>query len=1311
MNRSSLRSAILVCLMVAAFASRASAQGVANSSLSGTIVDSSGAVLPGAAIVAKNTATSVEFQGVSNEKGEFNIPAMPPGTYTVTVSLMGFKTVALSDVKLDASVPSTIKAALEVGRMEETITVTGGSDIVQTQSTQVATTMNVKQISSLPLQTRNLMDALTMLPGVSTPGTPRNSTINGLPQSAINITLDGVNVQDNYLKGQDGGDGFFALISPRLDAIEEVTVSTATPEAGNAGQGSAQVAFVTRSGTNNFQGSVYEYYRDPKFNSNYWFNNRDLPADPKTGKAPKDQVKLQQYGVRFGGPIMLPGFDGHDRAFFFVNYERYHQPNEVTRQRTVLNPLAVQGIFQYTTSGGATQPVNLYTLAAQNGHTSTSDPTVLKLLTDIQSAMQKRGGVAAMTDPNIQRYTYTNKAKSDRYYPTVRFDYNLTKNNRLSVSSNYQNYNSDPDTLNNRDPQFPEFPNTGSQTSKRITFSASGRSTLSPRLVNEARVGYTNSKVKFSQEIGPSQFTTSDPGGQAGFNLSLSSACCGNNTAALANATASAAPSQRMAPNLELADTLNWNRGAHNYTMGASWQQVSVWLWNQTVVPQIQFAPLSGDPAAAMFTQSNFPGASTTQLSNAQGIYSLLTGRMSAINGNAILDENAGKYAYQAPLVQRGRMHELGVYAQDNWRWKPNFTVNYGLRWEPQLPFYALNNVYTVPTYADLFGVSGVGNVFEPGVFAGQKPTYQAYPKGQKGFNADLNNFAPNLGLAWRPSAESGFLRRLFGEEGDTVLRAAYALSYERPGMADYTDVFSGNQGATVSANRSTSLGNLGTLPVLLRNGNLGPGAFPDQPSFPITPLVTSEMDLFNPDIQSPYTQSWTAGIQRALSRNDVIEVRYVGNRHLQGWIDYNYNEINIVENKFLDEFKLAMGNLRANQAAGAGRGCIGGSTASGCQNNFAYTGAPGTVPLPTFLGFLNGLPSSRATDPTAYSGGNWTNSTFLGFLTPTNPSPYGFASTNSTSGFIGNATLRTNGLNAGIPSNYFIVNPDVIGGANYRSNGGYTRYDGMQIDYRRRLTHGFQLQANYTLSKAIVSNRYSLRIPRSSSLNTGTDESNVTHVFKMNWVYEMPFGRDRRFFSGASSALNHVIGGWEFDGVGRVQSGTILSFGNVRLVGMTDKDLQKAFTIRKDDANRIVYNLPQDIVDNTIRAFSTSATSATGYSSLGPPTGRYLAPANSADCIQVINGDCAPHNHFVTGPTFVRFDLSAVKRVDLPGHTSLQFRAEFLNAFNNINFIPVANIPSNVQTFSQVTAAYRDPNNTQDPGGRLVQFVLRFNW
>ena len=320
-----------------------------------------------------------------------------------------------------------------------------------------------------------------------------------------------------------------------------------------------------------------------------------------------------------------------------------------------------------------------------------------------------------------------------------------------------------------------------------------------------------------------------------------------------------------------------------------------------------------------------------------------------------------------------------------------------------------------------------------------------------------------------------------------------------------------------------------------------------------------------------------------------------------------------------------------------------------------------------------------------------------------------GFASLNTTFGLIGNGTFRNNLIAAGYPANLFIANPDKIGGAFVRGNGGGTRYDSLQVELRRRLSKGLLVEGNYVLGKQTNSTRFSFRTPRERIFDDGP-----RHAVKMNWIYELPFGRGRTFGSNVNGLVDRLIGGWEFDGGGRVQSGLILSFGNSRLVGMTDKDLQNVYKIeeRNDPTSgkQLLFILPQDIIDNTIKAFSTSATSATGYGSLGPPSGRYFAPANGPDCLQAVNGDCAPHDHWVIGPKIVNFDLSAVKRTTVFGRTNFEFRAELLNAFNNINYVAVAQT-GNSATINQITAAARDVNNTQNPGGRLVQFVWRVTW
>ncbi len=1302
MIRGLFRLVGLVCLLALVSAPALAQGGRSSSSLSGIVTDTSGALIPGATVTVKNNATSVTFETTSNDQGAFSVPALDAGTYTVTVALMGFKTAILNDVVLNAGVPASVRARLEVGALEETITVSSASEIIQTQTASVATTLDVNQISKLPVGSRSVLDFVVNLPGVTTPGGSRNSIVNGLPQSTINITIDGMSVQDNHLKT---GDGFFARVSPRLDAVEEVTVSTAAQGAQATGQGAVQIGFVTRSGTNRFSGSSYYYLQHYKLNSNTWFNNRDLDPDPATGKAPKAENILHQPGTRVGGPIVIPGLvDLRNKAFFFVNYEESRAPAQITRNRTILHPLAQQGLFRYNTNSGVRE-VNLLALAAANGQTSTLDPTISKLLSDIRAATGTTGAVSDLTDPSLQRYTWQVDREGITRYPTVKIDYNLTSSHRLSGSWNFTNLLSDPDTLNNRDPRFPGFPIFGAQHSKRYAVQTNLRSTFGSNLVNEFKVGFTGGATLFSPEILSQQWAGSSIADQGGFFLDI-------DTANIDNASNTPAYQAREASTNLIENTLNWIKGSHSLTMGGSWTEVDLWLQNDTVVPTLQFDIVSGDPANAMFSAANFPGSSSGQRSDAGDLYAVLTGRVSAIQGNARLNENTDEYEYLGNGFQRARMREFGLFLADTWRWKPNFTVNMGLRYEVQLPFYPLNNSYSTATMADICGISGVGpngscNLFQPGLLTGRSPVFNQFKKGEHAYNIDWTNFAPNLGFAWTVGGNGGPLGAILGrEEGDSVLRAGYSLAYSRNGTSDFSGQFGNNPGVAISVDRTASLSGANNLnndglglPLLFRSSSrLGPPPFPLRQEYPLAEVITGDMSIFDQNLQVPYAQTWTAGWQRKLTADTAVEIRYVGTRHLQGWTEYQYNEANIIENGFLDEFRLAQANLRAHVAAGCGIG-------NNPDCSFAYRGpGTGTSPLPIYLAYLNGR--TDVGNAAAYSGSSWTSSNFVNPLAASNPNPFTPAGTNSNTGLDGSPTRRANAVAAGLPRNFFRVNPDLLGGVGVTGNGGYTKFNGLQLEFRKRLSHGLQFQSSYAYGRGYESVRYSFRTPRKTRLDTGT-EGGVTHALKANWVYELPFGQGRRFASNVGPMLDRLIGGWSFDGIARIQSGRMLDFGNVRVVGMSREELQDAFKLRFDDANKAVYMLPQDIIDNTVRAWSVDATSATGYGELGPPTGRYIAPPNGPDCIETSPdfGDCGVRTLVVTGPSLVRFDLSTTKRIPIKGRVNVEFRAEMLNAFNTPWFDPVTGEDDNL---------FDNPDEfrvTSADSGRVVQLIWRVNW
>jgi hypothetical protein len=1298
--------------------------GGAASSLSGTVVDQSGGVIPGADVTLKNNDTGTEFKVVTSESGTFSIPSLPAGTYTGTVSMAGFKQAVVKDIKLTAGTPGSIKVTLEVGGSNETITVQANTEIVHATTANIAMTMNTTQLQQLPMASRNAMDFLVFLPGVNTTSSNRASTINGMPNNVLNITIDGINTQDNYLKGNAGGDGFFSMISPRLDAMEEVTLSTATPGAEAGGQGAIQIKYVTRSGNNEYHGSLYEYHRNPDFNSNYFFTNRDaaptwngstdactpaqLASNFSNCKAPRARVLLNQPGGRVGGPIRLPkkifgplGFNGKDKAFFFVNFEEYRLPAQATRTRTIFSPDMQQGLFDYLVSGQV-QQVNLLTLAAANGQTATIDPTISKLLSDIRASSSGVGTVANYApNPEYQTFVFNSKALTVRKLMTTRFDFNVTNKQHVEISYSFHRYSPALDQLNSVDPAFPGFPNVGYQSSNRFTTSAALRSTLTPRLVNELRYGLQGGITLFWPDVNAGQFVGS-VGNEDGMALGLSAA-------GLSNAYRTVGPERRNSPLNTLEDTLTWSHGSHSISMGGTFTRVHLFIVDQTVVPAINFGvDTTYDPAAAMFNATNgpknFPNSTSTQYGAAQSAYAVLTGRVTQIVGYGVLSETTNQYTYNGPETRRGHMSEFGLFVTDSWRVFPNFTFNYGVRWEVQMPFTPDNSVWTYNTVDDLWGISGHQNygnntLYTPGATTLPAPNYKQFVAGAPAYTTKWHDFAPSIGFAWTPNA-SGFLSKLLGESGGSVFRGGFSLAYNRNGTYDYDAMYDANPGITISATRNMSNGNLITntgtdvLPILFsQKSRLGPPSFLSTPVYPLqSTSISDQVNLFDPNTKTPYVLSWTLGWQRELGKNTVVEARYVANKSLQLWTERNINEQNIVENGFLSEFQLAMANLQSNIAAGRG-------------NSFKYAGAgTGTSPLPITLAYFSGYPASQASDATKYTSTNFSSSTYTTYLAKYNPNPGSYANS------LWSASLaqRNNALAAGLPANEFFVDPtNASGGSWLSTNGGWNWYNSLQVELRRRLAKGLLVSASYVFSKGLNSTLVDYRRPYVT-----TTGGALPSAFKVNWIYELPFGSGRTFFGNTHGAVDRIIGGWEFQGAGRWQSGNLLNFGNVQLVGMTADQLRSQIGLRYDNANKLVYYEPASIISNTIAAYNVSATTSTGYSTTyGVPTGQYIQPANATPgCIQVVSGDCAPYTLYIRGPRFQRFDMSLVKRIRFTETKNLELRGEFLNIFNNINFYGTT-CASTSASCGVVTGAYLDSSNTQDPGGRLIQLVLRINF
>jgi hypothetical protein len=525
-----------------------------------------------------------------------------------------------------------------------------------------------------------------------------------------------------------------------------------------------------------------------------------------------------------------------------------------------------------------------------------------------------------------------------------------------------------------------------------------------------------------------------------------------------------------------------------------------------------------------------------------------------------------------------------------------------------------------------------------------------------------------------------------------------------------FRNVYVGNPGTTTPATRGTGgqdfplvePGDPTGWPLLFsQKSRLTIPNFVKTPTFPLTALQTQDVWAFDPDIKQAYTDSWTVGFQRALSRDMAVELRYVGNVNKNPWDDENWNVANYRETGLLgtntidnvaNQFAVAQANLRANVAAGRG-------------GTFAYFGpGTGTAPLPLFLAHFSGQPIANASNPAVYTSSQWTNSTWVNRLDPFDPDPAGIAS-NLWEG--SNGAWRANAITSGIyPANFWVMNPAVDDAVVMR-NLGSSRYNAFQVDLRRRFSRGFQATASYTYARETDFQNVDLHLPLYQRRG-----ANIPHAIKMLWTWDLPVGRGRRFGTNMNGWLDGVVGGWQFAGSGRIQR-PIVRLTNTRLVGMTKAEAQSLLTDVRIVVNSTgavtVWNMPQDVIDNTIKAYSTDPTSPDFYAD-GPPTGRYFAPAsrpagfdgpNDPGCVGLFPGDCAP-DMFFHGNWFGEFDFKLTKRFNLPGRAVFQMDVEVFNALKATNFENAINPSASSNTF-RITG--------QDSAARTGQLVWRVTW
>jgi len=1248
-------AAIAVCLLPAAFSQ------VLTGTLTGTVTDPTDAVVPGATVTARDLDTGKEYKLTTDAKGEFTFTNLPNSTYSLRVDQPGFARAEVARVAVEVSNVTKVPIKLEVAKAGTEVVVEAQTAVVQTESAELKNTITRSQLDEIPLPTRNPMDLVKAFAGILTPNitsvTGGDAFVNGLRGNTTNLTQDGINVQDNFVKTS----AFFALSAPVADSIGEFNVTVGGVGA-DAGFGSAQVSMVTQRGSNDLHGSVYWYQRNNFLNANTWFNNQSGTARPF-----QHQNRL---GATIGGPVWLPKiYHGKNKTFFFFAYEGYREPRAQPRTRTVMTAAAEQGLFTYTpTTGGGPVTVNLLNVGTINGaHPSINQTTMAIYQKYVPQSGYTDAGCGSGDGINI-RCIALNLAginNTDRY--TVRADHQLTSKHSIEFVFNESLFNTAPDFLNSNEPPFPGAPWSGGQISTRQVAVWALESVLNEHMTNEFRFGFQRAPVSFAY----GNMFTETGGAQVAYSTVTSPIQTTTNL-----------PQGRNTPERQFIDNYAWVKGTHQMRFGGEyrWLLADSYFWN-TVYPRVSLGTNPANPNN--LSTATLPGISAAELTLANSIFSDITGMLGSIAQGFNHTSPTSGYVAGKPENYTPVQQNLAFYWQDAWKARRNLTFQYGTRWEYQGPYDARNGLVLLPqnNVASLFGPTPIGAYFQPGNTNGATDvtlTLQGGSNGHPVTNRDLNNFAPFLGVAYAP-----------GSDGKTSIRANFSTHYVQDGFTFWTPATTSNTGLFSTFSNSTPAGVFATsglpLPVPTSNG-----------SFPVSQVAnwinsggTANLTAFDPNLRTPYVLEWSLGVQRELAKHYTLEARYVGNHAVKQYRSYSINELNLGTNGLLQEFVNAQNNLNIN-------------VANKITGTFANNGLPGQVPTPLLDKMFTGVAASSG----------YGNSTFITNLQQNNI--YSMFNTIRTS-----PTYRTNvlGPNANNPTlfplNFFVADPWAAS-ANLVSNAGWSYYDALEVQVQHRMSSGLFLLANYSFSKVLADTTFGESQSENQSYqslaNTRLDKFvaaiNVKHSFGALMQYPLPVGRGRHFGAAMPRWADAIVGGWTFNSNTHWSTGAPLSVLSRTTTGsgLTSTAMIANMTAAQLQSNIGVYRTGNGVfwLNPASGLFTIKgSTSTVNFCTAGQSTPCLAVPAPG----QIGN---TAFDAFSL-PRFFDQDLSAIKDVQIWERVRFQARLEAFDVFNNANFAGPSNSLDST-TFGQLTTTF----DTARGGGvtsRIVQFGLRLQF
>jgi hypothetical protein len=1115
------------------------------STVRGTVTDPQGGVVNGATVTLINIGTNRSRTATTTDIGSYSFEFVPPGDYRVEVQATGFKKAVVNGVHALVSQPTSADVKLEIGNVSETVTVSvaAAEQLINRDDATLGNTFAPKQITELPTSGRSIPALLTLQPA-----TTRDGYVAGSRADQSNVTLDGVdvnetqtnsvgaNVQDDPLQSNLPNNN--TVLRLNSEAIQEFRVTTTNPNANQGHSGGAQISLVTRSGTNEWRGSLFELYRSKGLAANDFFNNRlgrfvatdqqVIAGTAKVGdlRAPRPQLIRHSFGGSVGGPIVK------DRLFFFYSYEALRQLSQTPVVRTVPLPSLGLGQLRYRSAAG-----NIITLTTAQLNAAFPvvgmNPAAIAVFAQAAAKYPANdfttGDSTASALLNTAGFRFNAATPVQLNSHVGRFDFNLTRKQQVFARANII-YD-----LTGQAPQFPDAP-APNVWSHPTGFAAGHTWTINNRIVNRFTYGYTREAFSQQGDSGANAVSFRFVYSPLGFSRTVT----------------------RITPVQTIADDLSWVRGNHTLQLGGNIRIVrnhrigfSNAFDNAIANPSFY----SGGAGASLSTPiSNFaiangiPNFTSADRAAVQNAVSALIGRFSQYTANFTFGASGSLLTAGTPTDRTFATEEYEPYVQDVWKFRSNLTFTLGLRYSLSRPIYETggfemkSNIPLSDLFAQRVAGAAAGTpVNTPITFDRSGPANGRAPL----YNWDKNNFQPRVAVAWSPAFKHGFLAKVFGKESQSQFRGGFAITNDQYGSAlavnfDLANAVGFVSNFTTSANTFCTNNAACAAPVFTGFGQairplpkvIVPGSltFPSQQPADNSRRIETTLDS---KLVAPINYSWNLTYERQLPKGFFLQASYIG-RYANNLIASRDVMAlnNLVDPKSRMDWYTAATQLEIMRTQGVSVGAV-------AQIPYFVNLFPANLAHLLNVNYW-GCP---AADPQCLIASNQTV-------------PETFNQTQAVY-YMGSADLFGNdwtdtqdGLDAAVGGNLFF-HPQYGALATY-SSVAHSRYNAGTISIRQRLGRSLTMDLNYTLSHSLddasglqTGGGYGglfILNPIRQHDNYANSDFDVRHLINANAIWELPFGRGRHFLSHANKLADAAIGGWRMTGIFRWNSGFPIS-------------------------------------------------------------------------------------------------------------------------------------------------------------------------